>query len=146
MMRHGVTTRPQIAWVVFSDDTDLFRLRCLKRGFRHCYVLFSDGQKWCSLDPLSHMTEIGFHQFSSEFNLPLWLKSQGYTVVQVPMKDPKAAPAPLMFMSCVETIKRLLGIHNRWVITPWQLYRHLRKNDVYKKQKGDSHGQSCIQA
>ncbi|MGB1077272.1 MAG: hypothetical protein ACPG05_03115 [Bdellovibrionales bacterium] len=146
MIPCGVTTHPQTAWVVFSDETDLWRLRFLKRGFRHCYVLFADGDKWCSIDPLSHVTEIGFHQFSTTFNLPLWLKSQGHVVVQVSMKEAAARPAPLMLMSCVEAVKRLLGIHNRWVITPWQLYRHLLKCDGYKKQKGDSYGKSCIQA
>ena len=67
------TVHPQMAWVVFSDETDLSYLKILKRGFRHCYLLMSDGQKWFSIDPLAHMTQVGFHSFTEPFNLPLWL-------------------------------------------------------------------------
>ena len=108
------THHPQMAWVVFSDDTDIRYLKCLKRGFRHCYVIMSDGEKWFSIDPLAHMTEI-------------WLKSEGYRVVRVGVQQPELKPSPLMFMTCVESVKRMLGIQSRWVITPWQLYRHIEK-------------------
>jgi hypothetical protein len=127
------TTHPQMAWVVFSDETDLPYLKILRHGFRHCYLLMSDGQKWFSVDPLSHMTQIGFHSFTEPFNLPLWLKSQGHTVVKVALEEPKERTSPLMVMTCVETVKRVLGIQNRWLITPWQLYRHIQPNN--KKHK-----------
>ena len=123
------STHPQMAWVVFSNETDLSYLKVLKHGFRHCYVVMSDGQKWFSIDPLAHMTEIAFHSFSEPFNLPLWLKSQGHTVVRVGLQIPEARPAPLMFMTCVETVKRMLGVRNRWLVTPWQLYKFLQKHN-----------------
>ncbi len=122
------STFPHMAWVVFSDNSDLPLLRFLKKGFRHCYVVLSDGQKWFSIDPMAHRTEIMFHQFTPALNLPLWLKSQGYSVVHVGIETPDNKPAPLMISTCVETVKRLLGIHNRLIITPWQLYCYLLKN------------------
>ena len=42
-------------------------------------------------------------------------------------------PAPLMVFTCVEAVKRVLGLHRRLVFTPWQLYRHLL-NDFYNKE------------
>ncbi len=122
-----ITTHPQMAWVVFSGDTDLPYLKFLKKGFRHCYILMSDGEKWFSIDPLAHKTEISFHSFLEPFNLPLWLKSQGYTVLKVALDTPESKPAPIMFITCVESIKRMLGIQKRSLITPWQLYRYLIK-------------------
>tara|TARA_A200000113_G_C8594829_1_gene267286 strand:+ start:124 stop:324 length:201 start_codon:yes stop_codon:yes gene_type:complete len=63
------THHPQMAWIVFSNDTDIRYLKCLKRGFRHCYVIMSDGEKRFSIDPLAHMTEIAFHHFDAPFLL-----------------------------------------------------------------------------
>ena len=134
---------PQMAWVVFSNQTDLPYLRILKKGFRHCYVLMSDGEKWFSIDPLAHMTEVGFHSFDAPFNLPLWLKSQGYTVMRVAVVTPALKPAPVMLFTCVETVKRLVGLQSRLVVTPWQLYRHLLKIKN-NKQKGLPYGKSYI--
>ena len=34
---------------------------------------------------------------------------------------------PLRPYSCVESVKRILGIRAGLVLTPWQLYRHLYK-------------------
>jgi hypothetical protein len=34
--------------------------------------------------------------------------------------------APFMLFTCVEAVKRVLGIHRRGIVTPWQLYQHLK--------------------
>ncbi len=127
-LESGISTHPHMVWVVFSDTTDLPILKCLKRGFRHCYILLSDGQKWFSIDPMAHMTEVAAHTFNTAFNLPLWIESQGETVIAVEMTAAEKKPAPLMLLTCVEMVKRLLGIQSRWIFTPWQLYAHLLKN------------------
>ena len=41
------------------------------------------------------------------------------------MKRDITKPAPFMLFTCVEAVKRVLGIHRRGIVTPWQLYRHL---------------------
>ena len=48
----------QNAWVVFSGQTEISWLKFLRPGFRHCYVLINDGERWTSIDPLSHITEV----------------------------------------------------------------------------------------
>jgi len=40
--------------------------------------------------------------------------------------------APWMPFSCVEAVKRVLGIHKSFILTPWQLYRFLRKEQTAK--------------
>ena len=118
--------KPQEAWVVFSGQADLPWLKILKPGFRHCYVLINDGEHWISIDPLSCHTELMVHHIAPQFDLPGWLTSRGYTVITAPI-TPKRTVAPIGIYSCVEAVKRLLGIHNRWVMTPWQLYKTLVK-------------------
>jgi hypothetical protein len=33
--------------------------------------------------------------------------------------------APVRPFTCVEAVKRLIGIHAPWTLTPWQLFGHL---------------------
>lgn len=116
----------QKAWVVFSGQTEISWLKFLKPGFRHCYVLINDGERWTSLDPLSHVTEVSVHHHvPADFDLPAWLESRGNRVVKAPMNRDITKPAPFMLFTCVEAVKRVLGIHRRGIVTPWQLYRHL---------------------
>ncbi len=117
----------QNAWVVFSGQTEISWLRFLKPGFRHCYVLLNDGERWTSIDPLSHVTEISVHHHVPvDFDLPGWLETRGNRVVKAPLRRNITKAAPFMLFTCVEAVKRVLGIHNRGVFTPWQLYRHLK--------------------
>ncbi len=117
----------QKAWVVFSGQTEISWLKFLKPGFRHCYVLINDGERWTSIDPLSHVTEISVHHHvPADFDLAGWLRARGNRVVPAPLQRDITKPAPFMLFTCVEAVKRILGIHRRSVITPWQLYRHLK--------------------
>ncbi len=127
------------AWVIFSGQADLRWLRILKPGFRHCFVVINDGQCWVSYDPMSHHTDITVHHVPAFFDLPGWLAGRGHKVVETVIDKTSNKAAPLAIFSCVEAVKRVLGIHQRGVITPWQLYRYLtRKNN--KTEKGDYHG------
>lgn len=126
------------AWVVFSGQADLPWLKILKPGFRHCAVLLNDGQRWLTIDPLSNYTDITVHQVPLEFDLPLWMKDRGHKVLPATIRR-SDKPAPFAPYSCVEAVKRILGIHNRLIFTPWQLYRHLEKHQTQQtfQHKGD---------
>lgn len=119
-------TPARSAWVVFSGKADLFCLRLLKPGFRHCFVIINDGCNWLSLDPmLNHMDVQIHHDVPPTYDLPSWLEAQGLRVVAAPLSRALKKPAPPMLFTCVEAIKRVLGLRARFVFTPWQLYRHL---------------------
>lgn len=112
------------AWVVFSGRADLPWLKLLKPGFRHCFVVLNDGQHWITLDPLSNYMDIIVHAVPPEFDFPGWLSARGHMVVKtICTQPPKSAPWGLF--SCVEAVKRVLGLHSPFVFTPWQLYRRL---------------------
>lgn len=112
------------AFAIFSGQTDLPWLRVLRPGFRHCFALLHDGRQWISYDPLASHTELMTHNLPPGFDLPGWLQSRGLTVVPAPMNRIRKA-APLMPFTCVEAVKRVLGVRARLVLTPWQLYRFL---------------------
>ena len=119
------------AYVVFSKQTDLLWLHALKDGYRHCFVLLNDGKGWLSLDPMLHHMELKAHRhLDVDFDLPAWLENTGLIVVPASLDYSKKCPAPLSFLSCVSVAKRVLGIHNRFIITPYQLYKHLTRDRI----------------
>ncbi len=113
------------AWVVFCDNTELAWLRPLRPGFRHCFTVLHDGNRWIAIDPLAALLEVTVPPVAPDFDLPGWFAGQGHTVVPAPVGRDKSRPAPWAPFTCVETCKRLLGIHAGFVLTPWQLFRHL---------------------
>ncbi|MGE5476562.1 MAG: hypothetical protein ACM3Q1_07910 [Bacteroidales bacterium] len=119
------------ALVVFADATDLWWLRLLRPGFRHCFVALRHGGGWVVVDPMSHYTAVASFPLSEDFDLIGWYRQHGLTVVPVKKNTPDKRVAPFMPHSCVETVKRILGIREFWVVTPWQLFCHLNKTGKY---------------
>ena len=124
-------------WVVFKGEADLPWLKILKPGFRHCFLIVYDGRYWLSIDPMLNYLDMRVHyDVPADENLPAFLWRQGYRVVRVRERAEPLRPAPFMVMSCVEVVKRYLGIHNPFIVTPWQLYRHLQRQEQ-TELKGD---------
>jgi hypothetical protein len=111
--------------VVFCGSAGVAWLRWLRPGFRHCFAAVDDGSAWITVDPLLHRLEVQATGLASTFDLAGEYRRMGLTVIDW---TPRAVPltrAPLGVFTCVETVKRLLGIRARRVVTPWQLYRWL---------------------
>lgn len=115
------------AWVIFSGETDLPWLRILKPGFRHCFVLMHDGKHWISVDPLANHTEVTVHHVPGDFDLPRWLADRGQRVVPAQVCRTRMRLAPVGLFTCVEAVKRVLGLHDGLIVTPWQLFKKLSR-------------------
>ncbi|MFI3241509.1 MAG: hypothetical protein R3Y43_02965 [Alphaproteobacteria bacterium] len=112
------------AIIIFEDNTTLWYLRLLKENFRHCYVvLFSDKSHICTeINPMSNKILINnFHKLG----LKSYLKNKSFIVVDCTYIPLKALPIGVF--SCVEVLKRIVGINKRFLITPHQLYTYLQK-------------------
>lgn len=115
----------QKAWVVFTDQADLPWLKVLRKGFRHCFVILHDGENWLSVDPLAHRIEAQIQHVQKDFDLPAWLEERGHIVIRAKIHEGQKI-MPVMPVTCVEVVKRVLGVRRRFIFTPWQLYRHIR--------------------
>jgi len=122
-------TRAGPILVVFSGATTIPWLRLLRPGFRHCFAVWCDGQRWLTYDPMAHGTHIGVHDLPPRFDMAAWYRAAGLRVASVrPYARPeRPRPAPLAPFTCVEAVKRLIGLRHRRVLTPWQLWRHLAR-------------------
>lgn len=120
--------RPDRAVVVFSEETRLPKLRRLKPGFRHCLAYLRLETGWIGMDPLSHVWEIRhFPDWDRGADLAAHLRRLGQCALTVPIFRPPARLAPPLPVSCVEAVKRLIGLHSWSVRTPWELFLHLEK-------------------
>ena len=118
------TPRPT-ALVVFRDASELWWAKLFKRGFRHCFLCFYDGRRWLFYDPMAHHTEISVLEAAPDRDVAGYYLGLGYRVVPTPVRNAVRRPLPIAPFTCVEAVKRVLGIRAWWVFTPWRLYRHL---------------------
>ena len=129
---------PRLALVVFVNRADSLWLRGLRPGFRHCFVALRDEGTWLACDALKDRLELSVLPISPEFNLASFYAKRGHTVLlgttrpNLPRRPLAVAP-----LTCVTIAKRLLGVRAPWVVTPWQLCRHL---------KSDAHGFASVAA
>lgn len=119
---------PPVAVVAFSGRTDLWWLHLLKPGFRHCLVaLAQPGHGWVLLDPLAHATRVAW--LPGRRDPMAWFLAHGLLPVPVRPQPPAPRAAPWAPFTCVEAVKRALGLRARFVLTPWQLFRHLTREE-----------------
>ena len=124
---HSDSDKQISIWIVFSGETEISWLRwLLKAGFRHCYALINDGERWITVDPLAHKMEVVVHHHAPvDFDLPNWLEQRGVKVVKVHPRSPEARSCPPSLFTCVEAVKRLVGLRNWGIFTPYQLYKKI---------------------
>ena len=131
---HRVMTAPPMQWdralVVFSGQSDQIWLRILRKGFRHCFLVLGSPGGWLYLNPMAHQTQIQVLAVPPHFKLAEWYRNQGLTVVEtIPIQPPRRA-APWRPFTCVEAVKRVLGLTSAKILTPWDLYQHLTINGI----------------
>lgn len=116
------------AVVVFVGDTELKCLRWLRAGFRHCFVVVRSGGHWVACDPLCHRTLLVVLPPVPRADLMRLYRRRGYHVLATTTMIPPRVVAPVRPFTCVEAVKRILGLRAPWVFTPWQLYCHLLRH------------------
>lgn len=117
------------ALVVFHGEGAGFWPRvCGRPGFRHCFVALNNGRAWIELDPRGDGLHVSA-EVSAPFDLAGYYRAQGYVVVAASVAVTRRRYALPWAFTCVETVKRVLGLQGWWLWTPWQLYRHLEKHE-----------------
>lgn len=110
---------PEKVYVVFSNS-DKRSLAYLKDGFQHVSLLYKYKDFYVFIDPLSNGTEVQVYT-------DVFMHTQHLRVMEVVPKEFKMTPWVLNYWSCVEFVKRAMGIRKPCIITPYQLYKHICK-------------------
>ena len=113
------------ALVMFGGRCDVWWLRVLKRKYRHCFAVLCHDDMAILYNPLSHYTEFQVIRNLAYGDIARHYRKEGYEVVETEITVPPGVMAPVGLFSCVEAVKRALGIQRRSIITPWQLRKHM---------------------
>lgn len=114
--------RYPLAFIGFGGTPRFWWMHFLKKGFYHCFIILGNGYHWILIDSLSHFTDA---IILKNVDIPKSLNDLGYRVICCTTAEPARSKAFLMPFTCVETVKRFLGIKNRFILTPYQLYKFL---------------------
>lgn len=114
--------RYPFAYVGFGGESRFWWMRFLKKDFYHCFVVLGNGYEWILIDTLSHFTDI---LVLKNVDIKKALKAHGYKLIRTTPHIPETSRAVLMPLTCVESAKRFLGIKNRFILTPYQLFKFL---------------------
>ena len=119
----------QEAYVVFVDNTSLWWLRLLKTGFRHCYLLYKlkAAGGWLEINPYSNQTIVKYYSYPPQFDYPAYLETvQKARVCPYAVDFAPPVCAPVSFFTCVEFVKRAIGLHDKFIHTPYQLFKKIK--------------------
>lgn len=119
------------ALLVFSQPKDQpsgwVWLRLLRRGYWHVCAWVQAGDNWVLIDPLASGTLVMVTACNTETLIGAYDR-QPVRLLMVDIPPPGLhPPRPHGVGSCVDAVKRLIGLRAWWVVTPYQLYRHLKK-------------------
>jgi len=113
------------AVVVFSGKADLPWLRILEPGFRHCFAALSSADGWVVIEALSTGVVVSRLAARDPFDLAEAYRAIGCRAVVTTCRKKNQQPLPWSPFTCVESVKRLIGLQGRSVITPYRLWRKI---------------------
>jgi len=114
--------RYPFAYVAFGGRRTRWWMTFLKKGFYHCFLILGNGKEWILIDPLVHMTDLIVLK-----NAPIarQIRERGYRLIRVTPMIPPLTHTQFRLLTCVETVKRFLGINRPLIWTPYQLFKYL---------------------
>jgi len=118
---------PRRALVVFTPAARPWWLCWIDPAIGHCFVVVEDRKGWIVVDCLAQRLEIGVFSPRPESDLAAFYRDQGFEVMAATIADPPRRLAPPLPVTCVEIVKRTIGLHSWRIITPFQLLNYMKK-------------------
>ena len=112
------------AVVGFGGTPTLWWMRFLKKGFYHCIVALGRQNEWLIIDPLLHFTDAIMIR---NVDIKRFFKKHGYRFIEVSLNEPDYKRLRVMPYTCVETVKRFIGVEKALIFTPYGLFCYLNK-------------------
>ena len=112
------------ALAVFHDHGVHILAPWLKPGFKHVFVALRDGDYWITIDAKAGVPAIEVVA-PGDYDLAKFYREQGFAVIET-QQGAAASRSPLVLANCVGMARAVLGVSTA-ALTPWQLYKHLRR-------------------
>lgn len=104
--------------------------KVLHEKFKHCLIISQTYNGWRFINPLQEGVMHKRIANCTLHNLLDVYSSMGYTTIYGKMLNPhKKIKKPIKY-TCVSVCKKIIGINSFSIITPYQLYNYLLKNEI----------------
>jgi hypothetical protein len=114
------------ALVCFEHRPGRGVLRLLRPGFRHCFCLLRAPRGWLVCDPLKRGLVLELlPDLPIEALVRHYLATGRHVTVGRACRGPAASGPALRPLTCVEVVKRAIGVPGGLAPTPWRLFRRL---------------------
>lgn len=124
------------AIVAFEDRTGSSLLRLLAPGFRHCFCVLGDGERWTMIDPLKARIEFLSFAGCSRTDLLQDLADRGRRILLGQLNGgARGRPSLWRPLTCVEIVKRALDVDAPAVFTPRQLHAVLLRSYQFAEHR-----------
>ena len=110
------------AYVAFGGNPTHWWTKFLKKDFYHCLLIMGNGFEWILIDPIWNYTDLIYIRNK---NILSFFKEKGYCLVRTTPQLTSAQKGHFRPLTCVEIVKRFLGISNPKIWTPHQLYQFI---------------------
>ncbi|MGF1629624.1 MAG: hypothetical protein ACFCUT_09150 [Kiloniellaceae bacterium] len=129
-MNDDASDAPRRAIVVFHGEScGFWPWLCGRPGFRHCFVALDDGRAWIEVDPRGDGIGVAA-EVPAAVDLASHYRALGYAVIETALRRRRRRYRVAWAFTCVEAVKRVLGVHGWLIWTPYQLYRQLEKDEM----------------
>lgn len=109
--------------ICFCDSDHHILQPILKRGFSHCFAIKHTDENYIVVNCDRSHAEVDALPATNRVYADL---VDGMTRITLAVKiDESGSIAGLRWLSCVESVKSLLGINDPLLLTPYQLYKRL---------------------
>jgi hypothetical protein len=115
--------------VIFEHRHAAGPMRLLRPGFRHCFCVLANGSDWLICDPLKGSLVLELVRLRDAFDITRHFVDTGRHVLVGAKPSPPPTTLRIRPLTCVEIVKRLIGIDAPCIFTPYQLFRHLLHRD-----------------
>ncbi len=117
-------------YVIFtSSKSSMWWTKLTRKDFGHVFVVDSicADYFWLIIDPIQTHTDTFTIPKSIEPTIEGLVGNECIIVECNPIIDINATCFTLSLNTCVDTVKRILGIRSAFIITPYQLYNKLTR-------------------
>ena len=114
--------RYPFAYVAFGGRATHWWTKFLKKGFYHCLLIMGNGFEWILIDPVWNYTDLIFIRNRHLLSI---IKEKGYRLLRTTPHLALAEKGHFRPLTCVEIVKRFLGISEPKIWTPYQLFQFI---------------------
>jgi hypothetical protein len=132
-----------VSHVYFTyTDRPYWWTRFLKKGFSHVFVLIPQHEGYLFIE--STLSSIDVKYLTEHSKLPKSLDKSSVVVKYCTEIDYNLTSSWLRPCTCVEVVKRIIGLDKWWIFTPYQLYRYILWEAHRRHPKPVQHKQHSI--